>query len=178
MEEIGPFRPFLHHRRRTCCQLFRAAGFVVAADPRPVQRSGGFLHRPYFPIALPGLADFVKKASTDPVGTPDQFFGKRGGDDALTQWWRLSRRPYCIPRYQHSARNAQDSNHGFRLVWVGAVAGSVGLMIGPFFGYGVRLDRIAHYRVVRAAIRPDRRAVCERTNAGARTHGVARRLKT
>ena len=27
------------------------------------------------------------------------------------------------------------SNHGFRLVWVGAVAGSVGLMIGPFFGY-------------------------------------------
>ena len=39
------------------------------------------------------------------------------------------------PRHQHSAKCAY-SNHGFRLVWVGAVAGLWSeLMISPFFGY-------------------------------------------
>ena len=70
----------------------------------------------------------------------------------------------------------KDSNHGFRLVWVGAVAGSVGLMIGPFFGYEfgwIELLIIASFGLQSAL---DRRAVCERTNAGARTRGYRKAL--
>ena len=51
------------------------------------------------------------------------------------------------------------SNHGFRLVWVGAVAGSVGLMISPFFGYEfgwIELLIIASFGLQSAL---DRRAV-------------------
>lgn len=83
MEEIGPFKA-----------LFSIIGGALAANyfgplvlwwlPIPDQFSGAvdFFIGLIFLIALPGLADFVKKASTDPVGTLRSILGKRGGDDA------------------------------------------------------------------------------------------------